>query len=237
MVANLAGTATPSVWFAGLSAMERIRRWLATALLNGIFGGTANITIGMSRNIVREEATKTHFFPSKLLVSQMTKRGRIAEFDDEAVEKFLSMDYRKTLGFVALSLLYNQHDWLNYRSQKDYVFPAEYFDEPRLISMDIPADELQTALDAWDRIPNMVLLSPDEHIEKSEMGFNEWALTREDEFLDRHLLPRDRELYSPKNFVRFIQAREALITTRLKSPFDFGEAIPVGKLLVELAAA
>lgn len=167
----------------------------------------------------------------------MTKRGRIAEFDDEAVEKFMSMDYRKTLGFVALSLLYNQHDWLNHRSQKDYVFPAEYFDEPRLISMDIPADELQAALDAWDRIPNLVLLSPDEHIEKSEMGFNEWALTREDEFLARHLLPRDRELYSPRNFVRFIQAREELIMTRLKSLFDLGDVTPVGKPLEELATA
>lgn len=219
------------------SNIERVRRWLASALLNGIFGGTANITIGMSRNILREESAKTHLFPSKLLVSQMTKRGRIAEFDDEAIEKFLSMDYRKTLGFVALSLLYNHHDWLNYRSQKDYVFPAEFFDEARLISMDIPADELQAALDAWDRIPNMVLLSPDEHIEKSEMDFNEWALTREDEFLARHLLPRDRELYSPRNFVRFIQAREALISTRLKSLFDFGEATPLEKPLGELATA
>ncbi|MGA8148613.1 MAG: DUF262 domain-containing protein, partial [Gallionellaceae bacterium] len=90
--------------------IERIRRWLASALLNGIFGGTANVTIGMSRNILREGSARTHLFPSKLLVSQMTKRGRIAEFDDEAVEKFLSMDYRKTLGFVALSLLYNQQD-------------------------------------------------------------------------------------------------------------------------------
>ncbi|MGA8147720.1 MAG: hypothetical protein WB870_09110, partial [Gallionellaceae bacterium] len=135
------------------------------------------------------------------------------------------------------SLLYNQQDWLNHRSQKDYVFPSELFDETRLISMDIPADQLQAALNSWDRIPNMVLLSPDEHIEKSEMGFNEWALTREDEFLARHLLPRDRELYLPRNFVRFIQAREALISARLKSLFDFGEATPAGKPLGELAAA
>jgi uncharacterized protein with ParB-like and HNH nuclease domain len=217
--------------------LERIRRWLASALLNGIFGGTANVTVGMSRSILREEATKTHLYPSNLLVSQMTKRGRIAEFDEEAIEKLLSMDYRKTLGFVALSLIYDQHDWLNRRTQKDYVFPAAFFDEPRLISMDIPANELQAALEAWDRIPNLVLLSPDEHIEKSEMGFNEWALTREDEFLDRHLLPRDRELYLPKNFVRFIKAREGLISKRLKSLFDFVEVAPLGKPLEELAVA
>ncbi len=217
--------------------LERIRRWLASALLNGIFGGTANVTIGMSRNILREESTRTHLFPSKLLVAQMTKRGRVAEFDDEAIEKFLSMDYRKTLGFVALSLIYDQHDWLNNRSQKDYVFPADFFDEPRLISMDIPAEELKAALDAWDRIANMVLLSPDEHIDKSEMDFNEWVLTREDEFLDRHLLPRDRELYLPRNFMRFIHAREELISARLRSLFVFDETAPAGKPLEELVAA
>jgi hypothetical protein len=215
--------------------MERIRRWLASALLNGIFGGTANVTIGMSRSILREETTKSHFFPAKLLVSQMTKRGRIAEFDDEAVEKLLGMNYRKVLGFVALSLSYDNHDWLNYHAQKNYIFPAAYFDEPRLISMDIPSADLKEALEAWDRIPNLVLLSPDEHIEKAEMGFNEWALTRELEFLDRHLLPRDRELYLPRNFVRFIKAREALISARLKSLFDFGEEKILGKPLGELA--
>ena len=217
--------------------LERIRRWLASALLNGIFGGTANMTVGLARSILREEAARTHLFPSKQLVSQMTKRGRIADFDDEAIKKYLSMDYRKTLGFVALSLIYDKHDWLNDRTQKDYVFPSEFFDELRLISLDIPVHELEAALDSWDRIANMLLLSPDEHIEKSELGFNEWALTREDEFLDYHLLPRDRELYLPKNFIRFIRSREALITARLKSFFEFGEVASLGKPTEELVPA
>lgn len=217
--------------------LERIRRWLASALLNGIFGGTANVTVGMSRSIIREESINTHFFPSKMLVSQMTKRGRIAEFDDEAIDKFLGMNYRKTLGFVALSLIYDKHDWLNYRHQKENVFPPEFFNEIRLISMDIPSQEIQPALDAWDCIPNMILLSPDEHIEKSEMGFNEWALTREDEFLDRHLLPHDRDLYLPKNFMNFIRAREAMISERLKTLFDFGPIALVKSPIEEMAAS
>lgn len=217
--------------------LDRIRRWLGSALLNGIFGGTANVTVGMARTILREQATETHLYPSALLVSQMTKRGRIAEFDDEAIEKFLSMNYRKTLGFVALSLLYNRHDWLNSRTQKDYVFPAAFFDESRLISMDLPADQLHMALDAWDRMPNLVLLSPDEHIEKNEMKFIEWALTRDDDFLDRHLLPHDRDLYLPKNFMQFIRVREALIARRLRSLFEGNEDTLPGKSLGELAAA
>ena len=217
--------------------LERIRRWLANALLNGVFGGTANVTIGMSRSILRQETAISHHFPADTLVSKMTRRGHISEFDQEAIHKFLSLDYRKTLGFVALSLLYNQHDWLNTRSQKHYVYPSELFEEQRLISMDVPADDIATALDVWDRIPNMVLLTPDEHIEKSGMGFHEWAMTREDEFLERHLLPKDRELYSPNNFMRFINARESLIAMRLKSLFDFGETQPEGKPLGELAVA
>lgn len=207
--------------------LERIRRWLASALLNGIFGGTANVTVGLSRTILRAESLKTYLFPAKALVSQMTKRGRIAEFDDEAIEKFIGMNYRKTLGFVALSLLYDIHDWSSRRFQKDYVFPSEFSDEASLVSMDVPPHLIKEALEAWDRIPNMVLLSPDEHIEKSEMGFNEWALTRDDEFLDRHLLPRDRELYLAKNFVRFIKAREILISDRLKSIFDFDQVYSI----------
>ena len=203
--------------------LERIRRWLASALLNGIFGGTANVTVGLSRSIIRSETLTTHFFPSKMLVSQMTKRGRIAEFDDEAIEKFLGMNYRKTLGFIALSLIYDRHDWSNERFQKENIFPPEFSDEIRLISMDTPTHELQASVDAWDRIPNMILLSPDEHIEKSEMSFNEWALSREDEFFDRHLMPKNRELYLPRNFMGFIRAREEMIAERLRTLFDFGD--------------
>lgn len=217
--------------------LERIRRWLASALLNGIFGGTANVTVGMSRNILRSETAENYAFPAKQLVSQMTKRGRIAEFDKEATDKFLGLDFRKSLGFVALSLIYNQHDWLNNRSQKDYVFPPAFFDEERLISMDMPIEDIQAALDVWDCIPNLILLSPDEHIEKTEQGLNEWILTRDDEFFDRHLLPRDYELYLPRNFLRFIEARRALIASRLQGLFGTDEECAPGKAQEELATA
>ena len=146
------------------------------------------------------------------------------------------MNYRKTLGFVALSLIYDRQDWLNHRFQKENVFPSEFSNEIRLVSMDIPDHEIQSALAAWDRIANLILLSPDEHIEKSEMGFNEWALTREDEFFDQHLLPRDKELYLPKNFMKFIRAREVMISDRLKTLFIFNDATFSEIQVEELAA-
>lgn len=199
--------------------IELIRRWLGSALLNGIFGGQAGVTIGIARRVIRDEIKSNNNFPAKSLVSQMTMRGRVAEYDDIAIEKFLSLNYSKKLGFVALSMLYDNHDWLNYNYQKDHLFNLELFENKNLDIIGISDNKKELFRSSSDRMPNLILLSRDEFIEKSQIDFNTWIQTRDDSFFDRHLLPKQQSLYSIENFIEFINAREKLISDRLKSLF------------------
>ncbi|MGD7034381.1 DUF262 domain-containing protein [Methylotuvimicrobium buryatense] len=199
--------------------LESIRHWLGNALLNGIFGGQAGVTIGIARRVIREEISSSYYFPGNQLVAQMTLRGRSAEYDPLAIEKFLGLNYSKKLGFVALSLLYDQYDWLNVRFQKDHLFPLSFFEEEKLVSAGVSGNLIETYIASSDRMPNLVLLSRDEFIEKSQMDFNVWIQTREDSFFTRHLLPTNLSLYRLENFPAFIKHREELITVRLKEFF------------------
>ncbi len=63
-----------------------IRLWLGNALLNGIFGGQAGVTIGIARRVIHDEMSESCYFPAKSLVSQMTMRGRVSEFDEFSID-------------------------------------------------------------------------------------------------------------------------------------------------------
>lgn len=199
--------------------LELIRRWLGNALLNGIFGGQAGVTIGIARRVIHDEMNVSDYFPAKTLVSQMTMRGRVSEFDEFSIEKFMALNYSKKLGFVALSMLYDNSNWLNYRYQKDHLFSIDLFKEEKLFSLGIPENKIESFINASDRMPNLALLSRDEFNEKSQMDFSIWIQTRDDEFFSRHLLPTKLDLYKIENFLDFIEHREELIANHLKTLF------------------
>ena len=69
------------------------------------------------------------------------------------------------------------------------------------------------------RMPNLLLLSRDEIIEKEEMDFSIWIQSRNDNFFVQHLLPKDLALYRPEKFIVFIKHREEQIANHLKSLF------------------
>lgn len=196
-----------------------IRQWLGNALLNGIFGGQAGVTIGIARRVIHDELNVSDYFPAKSLISQMTMRGRVSEFDEFSIEKLMDLNYSKKLGFVALSMLYDNNDWLNYRYQKDHLFSIDLFRQEKLFSLGVSANQIESFVNASDRMPNLVLLSRDEFNEKSQMDFSVWIQTRDDDFFARHRLPKNLDLYRIENFLVFIRHREELISNHLKALF------------------
>ncbi|WP_262965153.1 DUF262 domain-containing protein [Methylobacter psychrophilus] len=194
-----------------------IRQWLGSALLNGIFTGQAANTIGMAKRVIDDEIGSSNYFPAKSLVTKMTLRGRLVlEYDNVAIGKFMDISYSKKLGFVALSTLYDNNNWANDHYQKVSLFPKKLFDNEKLLSLGVSENEIDLHI---SRMPNLLLLSRDEIIEKEEMDFSIWIQSRNDNFFDQHLLPKDMALYRPEKFLGFIKHREERIENRLKSLF------------------
>ncbi len=194
-----------------------IRQWLGSALLNGIFTGQAANTIGIAKKVIDDEISSSNYFPAKSLVTKMTLRGRLAlEYDNVAIEKFMEISYSKKLGFVALSTLYENNNWANDLYQKVSLFPKKIFSPEKLSSLGVSEKEIESHI---SRMPNLLLLSRDEIIEKEEMDFSIWIQSRNDNFFDQHLLPKDLALYRPEKFIVFIKHREEQIANHLKSLF------------------
>ena len=114
-----------------------------------------------------------------------------------------------------------QHVSIRHRSDRN-MLPNLWrgvFTPTRLTRAGIAADKQEAYLNAVDYIGNLELLLEHEKIKKSNQPFDEWLVTRDASFKERHLIPADPELYTLDRFLDFIDQREALIKRRLTTLF------------------
>jgi len=199
-----------------------IRQWLSMSLLNNVFGGTSDNILRDLRKVVKEAPTEGEF-PIGKVNAEIAKAGRIARFDDDALDRFLSISYGRQLAFLSLTLLYDENTWGLKKYHQDHIFPKSAFTEKRLRERGISEEKIPLYLDSYNRIGNLQLLNEKENIEKSDKSFDDWITTRDSSFKGRHLIPEDAEFYKFDNFDKFFDAREKLITARLKSIFKIDE--------------
>lgn len=69
-----------------------------------------------------------------------------------------------------------------------------------------------------DQIGNLMLLTAAENgpAEKTNVPPGEWFEGKPDEYLDLHLIPKDKDLWKIENFEKFLEERKNLIVTKFK---------------------
>lgn len=93
------------------------------------------------------------------------------------------------------------------------------------MGMNVSEARIQSILESVNRLGNLQLLLGRENLEKSNTPFSQWIQTRAGEFLDRQLIPNKPSLWDVTALPEFVEAREALIRTRLRRlRFNSGEA-------------
>jgi uncharacterized protein with ParB-like and HNH nuclease domain len=195
-----------------------IHRWLLGSLINNVFGGNSDQTIGASRSIIRESLLRSRDFPYADLVDGLKKRrGRVVNFDDQNLDSLLEMRYGHRTAFLGLSLLYDKQAWGSTHYHIDHIIPRSLGSRRALMAANLPEDRIIKILNAVDSLGNLQLLLGRENIEKSNKEFNEWINTRDDEFLDEHLIPRDQDLWNVNSLPEFVAHREKLIRQRLRA--------------------
>ena len=213
---------------------KRIQRWLLGSLLNGVFGGSSDQTIGTARAIIQEALPAGQDFPYHALVHGLASRGRLTKIDDNNIEGMLDTAYGKRTCFLALSLLYDTDNWGSTQHQVDHIIPRSLADPERLISMNVPESQIQRVGDSVNRLGNLQLLLGRENLEKSNTPFAHWIETRDSEFLDRHLIPKKPELWGVTALPEFVEAREELIRKRLQL-LDLEPAVAVERSLLAVS--
>lgn len=212
---------TDAKGFDGTSAFEvrnaeLIRRWLIGALLNNVFGGNSDQTIGVSRTIVADNVDDALDFPYAALVDGLRKRGRITNFDNESIDALLDIKFSQKTCFLALSLLYDNQNWGASFFHIDHIIPRSLCEPKRLRRMGIAEARIEQITECVDRIGNLQILLGRDNVEKSNQPFDEWIQTRAPSFLKEHHIPERPSLWNVENLPEFVAAREELIRKRMR---------------------
>lgn len=214
----------PGVDLMGTTPQERriagdIHRWLLQSMISGAFSGSSDRTIQQARAVLRDAPPPQDSFPTQELLRAMSTRGRSAAVTDRAIEDMLDLRYgerdRRQI-FLALSLIHDRRDWGANGAHIDHIIPQSLANRKALMRMNLPESRIAAILAAVDRLGNLQLLIERENLEKSDMSFETWIETRDQSFLDAHLIPDRPDLWRVAMLPEFVQTREALIREQLK---------------------
>lgn len=205
------------------SNAKRIQHWLLGSLLNGVFGGSSDRTIGVARSIIHDALRAGRDFPHHALAEGLASRGRVAGFDENNIEGVLDTGYGRRTCFLALSLLYDAHAWGSTPHHIDHIIPRSLADRKALMAQNLSESLIERILASVNRLGNLQLLLARENLEKSNLPFGQWLQTRDGAFLDRHLIPNKPSLWHVSALPEFVAAREELIRQRLRR-LDFEPA-------------
>jgi uncharacterized protein with ParB-like and HNH nuclease domain len=195
---------------------ERIRRWLIAALLNRVFGGNSDNTIGSAKNAIASSLLGSKDFPLSSLNAALTRQiKRPANLTAETVASAMEFKYKDRETFMLLSLLYENKGWGSIGYQVDHIFPQSRLDHKHLMKNNVTPSKINDLLDCTNRIGNLQLLVGPENREKSDSSFEDWIRSRDRSFLEKHLIPQDEHLWSIMMLPQFVVAREKLIKDRL----------------------
>jgi hypothetical protein len=160
-----------------------MRKYLAHALLNGIFSSSQDQLLALLRNAFREEI--------KSETGQSVYKGRYKSFSFEEVLK-ISMPSQKSLrvtaesierflqhkkgasSFLVLSLLYPQLRYGEVKFHQDHIHPAIGFTKEKARGVGISDDEWQKLLEYRDCVPNLQLMEGGRNESKQATPIKEW---------------------------------------------------------------
>lgn len=103
------------------------------------------------------------------------------------------------------------------------------------MAANLSEDRIIKILNAVDCLGNLQLLLGRENVEKSNKEFSDWIHTRDEDFLEEHLIPHDTSLWSVNRLPEFVAQREKLIKQRLRpglsqfSPENSEPEVALGK--------
>lgn len=193
-----------------------IGNYLVRTSLVGVFGGTPdNLIDKITKRINSDED-----FMLNEIYGVIREDGRNLELSREVI---LNLYYWKK----EIHLFFNIWYGFNYQPvssdnnpQIDHIFPQSALKKVKIENPETGKMNLMRF--HWqdrDQIGNLMLLTA------AENGFNgktdimpeEWFADKDDDYLNLHLIPKDKELWKIENFEKFIEARKQLILNK----FDY----------------
>jgi hypothetical protein len=198
-----------------------LREYLLRSLINGVFSGSPDNLID---KIVRNIEDLKDFVLNEVF-AVMEADGRRLEITRD---KIFGQHYGSREIHLLFSLLYKD---FNYNPaldkncpQIDHIFPQSLLKSVRDVNPESGRrNVLRYRQEQRDQIANCMLITAAENgfLGKCDQAPEQWfSLSRlktedaQEEYLSRHLIPKNPELWKLENFDKFIEARKELIAAR-----------------------
>lgn len=201
----------------GKKTRKRLLYWMCSMVATGDLttGGTTQTIQGVRKVIKRASSNE---FPLADIEEKLNDYNKSMGFDQENLERWFS-DNRtgNRVLQVILSLLYfpdvaNE----NYEYELDHIFPKSKLTKKYLIDeVEMEREKADTISNFRDSIGNLQLIRKGENRKKSNKLPSKWLLTRTDEYLQRHFIPEDKNMYKLENADKFFKSRESMIMSEL----------------------
>lgn len=192
------------------------QKYLIRTSLTGVFGGNPDQLLDKIISNIKERQN----FDLGEIFSVVREDGRSLEVSKDTI---LGLSYWKK----EIHLLFNLWYGFNYQPslsenspQIDHIFPQSVLAKIKLPNPE--TGKMNVMKYRWqerDQIGNLMLLSAKANGGggKTDILPEQWFADKSDDYLDLHLIPKNRDLWKLSNFELFIEARNKLILEK----FDY----------------
>lgn len=203
-------------YFEQWNKTNKMNEYLIRSLLTGAFGGSPDNLID---KIIRK-IDENKDFNVQEIYGVIRDDGRNLEISKDSLFEISYTDRR-------IHLLFNLWYDFNYdpayiqnEPQVDHIFPQSLLKTVKVLSPETGRKSLMKYKQHdRDQLANMMLLTRQENGAggKSDIPADEWFNDKDDLYLEKHLIPKNPELWKLENYEQFIEARKALILQK----FDY----------------
>ncbi|MFH0734658.1 MAG: DUF262 domain-containing protein [bacterium] len=182
----------------------KIREWLITSMLTGVFGGQSDGILHKAK-LALTESGESNYFPKEELFIKFNeaKKSLKLEIDEKLISQAA---YNSTESYLILSLLYRNS--VNFAPQKEDNKPQQ----DHIISR----GELKKAnIDETfiNSIYNIRYISASDNRIKSDETFEKWSKRIGQDVMNQHFIPEGN--WSASNYDEFLEKRKMLFLKQL----------------------
>jgi hypothetical protein len=189
-----------------------IQKWLILALLKNAFGSSSDSTLKNLQDVINEQIDFT-VFPFEAINKKL---GIEPSFSETEIENLLKTPYSSKYSLIILSLLYPDRDWVDSSYHEDHIFPKSEFTTASLSKRGYNPQIIAAYLEQFNTVANLQLLKSSENLEKNAKAFDLWLPSRDQNFVQRHLIPQLQD-FGFDHFLEFVQQRRDMIKLKLQS--------------------
>jgi hypothetical protein len=197
----------PQSW----SQIKDVDRFLLRSLLAGAFSGTPDQLI----DDLVAKIKQIGGFEINEIFEVIRSKGRSLELTED---RFWLLGYGSDTLHLLFNLWYRDFNYTpayeNNLPQVDHIFPQSVLRQVKAVNPRTGRKDVLKYKDAErNQIANCMLLTQQENGSggKSDTLPEVWFANKSDEYLDMHLIPNDKSLWTLERFEDFIKARKSLI--------------------------